>query len=77
MPTRSSDIGTEQDSGKREVEMTTKRGTAEKTETPAEVAAEELVAERLPDEVEASVEVNPDAVAETAGTVSGITTQFE
>lgn len=78
MPTRSSDIGTEQDSGNREVSMTSKSAVPETTETPnkAELAAAELVAERLPDEVDATVEVNTDPVAEAAVQVVD-TTAFE
>ena len=69
MPSRSSDM-TEQESGKRELSMASKAAApVETTETPAEAAAEELVAERLPDEVDASVEVNADAVAEEAAQV--------
>lgn len=70
MPSTSSDM-TEQESGKRELSMASKAAVPEKTETPnkAELAAAELVAERLPDEVDATVEVNADPVAEAAAQV--------
>ena len=66
MPTKSSDIGTEQDSGNREVTMSSKKSTVP---TKAEAAAKELVDERLPDEQKPLLEVNRDAVAEAAAQV--------
>lgn len=76
MPTRSSsNLGTEQEN-KREVVLDTRKPKATpkpETASKAELAAEELVAERLPDEVEASVETPTDPVAEAVATVATVT----
>ena len=70
MPTRSSDIGTEQESGKREVDMTTRKPEAE-AETPAEPTAETETPEPTADVLTGyAEEENTDAVGEaTAQTV--------
>jgi len=60
---------TEQESGKRELSMASKAAKTTETPNKAELAAAELVAERLPDEVDATVEVNADPVAEVVETV--------
>lgn len=73
MPTKSSsNLGTEQENETEVVINTRKPKATPKPETAskAELAAEELVAERLPDEVEASVATPTDPVAEAAVTVT-------
>ena len=59
MPTRSSDIGTEQESGKREVEMTSKRAVTEPT-------PDEAVAEPTLEEAEATIRAAfPEKITES------------
>ncbi len=66
MPMKSSsNLGTEQEN-KTELSMSSDP----QARLNAEAAAKELVAERLPDEVEASVEATADAVVEAAATVT-------
>jgi len=64
----STNLGTEQEN-KTEISMSSRKP-KENAARKAELAAKELVAERLPDEVEASVDVNTDPVAEAAATVT-------
>jgi len=64
----SSNLGTDQDN-KTEITMSSRKPKANAARK-AELAAKELVAEKLPDEVEASVDVNTDPVAEAAATVT-------
>jgi hypothetical protein len=68
----SGNLGTQQENTK-ESDLTSAKA---KPATPskAELAAEELVAERLPDEVDSTVETNTDAVGEAVAQVIEATT---